>query len=100
MLTVSHRESSNDISWAPGTSWRINFQSELKLYVTLGDAGGVYGGPADQSGLPETRTVNASSGRRVFDFMRASSGDGARTINGAVKAQSPPRPQRIQCFRG
>jgi len=29
----------------------------------------VYGGPVDQSGLPETRTVNTSSGRRVFDFM-------------------------------
>jgi hypothetical protein len=69
VLTVSHRESSNDTSWAPATSWRINFQSELKLYVTRGDAGGVYGGPVDQSGLPETRTVNTSSGRRVFDFM-------------------------------
>src|SRR5450759_810719 len=72
VLTVSHRESSNDTSWAPGTSWRMNFQPELRLYVARGDAGGVNGGSAAQAGLPETRTVNARSGRRAFDFMRAS----------------------------
>ena len=31
VLTVSHIESSNDISWAPGTAWRMNFQPELKF---------------------------------------------------------------------
>jgi hypothetical protein len=44
-------------------------------------------------------SVFTSSGRRVFDFMRASLADGARSINGAVKAQSPPRPQRTRYFR-
>src|ERR1039458_6045507 len=91
VATVSHRESSNDISWAPGTSWRMNFQSELKLYVIRGDAGGVYGGPAGQSGLPETRTVNASSGRRVFDFMRVSLADAARTVKHGFHKMWLPR---------
>src|SRR5664279_4988609 len=72
VLTVSHWESSNDTSWAPGTSWRMNFQPGLKLYVTRGDAGGVNRGSAAQSALPETRTVKATSGRIAFDFMPAS----------------------------
>src|ERR1035441_6613395 len=72
VLTVSHRESSNNISWASGTSWRMNFQPELKLYVTRGDAGGVYRDPAAHSELPERTTVKATRARRAFDFMRAS----------------------------
>src|ERR1019366_2840431 len=72
VLTVSHRESSNDISWAPGTSWRMNFQPELKLYVARGDAGGVYHDSAAQTGLAETRTMKVTRVRGGFDFMRAS----------------------------
>jgi hypothetical protein len=41
----------------------MNFQSELKLYVIRGDAGGAYPGSAAESRLAEARAVKASNGR-------------------------------------
>src|SRR5271157_373826 len=89
--TVSHRESSNDTSWAPGTSWRMNFQPALKLYVARGDAGGVNGAAA-QTELAEMRTVNANRGRKACGFMRASVTQLARPGWSGRRDSNPRRP--------